>query len=179
MHGSLPKFSEDSYAHFVTTNTCSRYPYFRNADLCQVLVDEMQFYRRRMGFEVLGYVIMPDHMHLLLWWDTEEKPGLDISKIMQSVKGITARRCIDLMRARGLERMLQPTRCESGSGSSHVRNLRHRLWQPGFYDHNLYGEARLLEKLEYMHANPVRAGLVASPEDYRWSSYSWYADGSG
>jgi len=52
----------------------------------------------------------------------------------------------------------------------HRRNLRHRLWQPGFYDFNIYTEAKLLEKLEYMHSNPVRAGLSADPAAYPWSS---------
>lgn len=51
---------------------------------------------------------------------------------------------------------------------------RFRLWQPGFYDFNVYTEEKLLEKLNYMHNNPVKAGLASSPEEYRWSSYKEY-----
>jgi hypothetical protein len=49
-----------------------------------------------------------------------------------------------------------------------------RLWQPGFYDFNIFSEEKLLEKLDYIHSNPVRAGFVLSPRDYKWSSYKEY-----
>jgi len=66
------------------------------------------------------------------------------------------------------------------SAKSHKRNLRHRFWQPGFYDFNIYNEEKLLEKLNYVHHNPVRAGLVLSPGAYKWSSYRLYfAEGKG
>ena len=49
-----------------------------------------------------------------------------------------------------------------------------RLWQHGFYDFNIFSDEKLLEKLDYIHSNPVRAGLVLSPRDYKWSSYKEY-----
>jgi putative transposase len=51
------------------------------------------------------------------------------------------------------------------------------LWQAGFYDFNVYSEEKLKEKLNYIHGNPVKAGLVLSPRDYRWSSYKEYFEG--
>jgi len=121
---------------------------------------------------------------------------------MQGVKGVTARRIIDLMVGNGLEQMLQPTprvlqptphvlqatpmRQEQmpsltpKSTKPHRRNLKYRLWQSGFYDFNIYNEEKLLEKLNYVHHNPVRAGLVLSPGDYKWSSYRLYfTEGKG
>lgn len=112
---------------------------------------------------------------------------------MQGVKGVTARRIIDLMVGNGLEQMLQPTphvlqptpmrreqmpSLTQKSAKSHRRNLRYRLWQRGFYDFNIYSEEKLLEKLNYVHHNPVRAGLVLSPGDYKWSSYRLYSSES-
>jgi len=132
-------------------------------------------------------------MHLLLWWDRGEKLELSISKIMQGVKGVTARRIIDLMVGNGLEQMLQPTRrvlqptpmrreqmlsLTQKSAKSHRRNLKYHLWQRGFYDFNIYSEEKLLEKLNYVHHNPVRDGLVLSPGDYKWSSYRLYSSES-
>ena len=70
--------------------------------------------------------------------------------------------------------MLQPTQNKGASPRFHKRNLKYRLWQPGFYDFNIYNEEKLLEKLNYMHNNPVKAGLVLSPSDYEWSSYREY-----
>jgi len=49
-----------------------------------------------------------------------------------------------------------------------------KLWQPGFYDFNIFSDEKLLEKLDYIHSNPVRAGFVLSPRDYKWSSYKEY-----
>jgi hypothetical protein len=128
---------------------------------------------------------------MLLWWDKEENPALIISKIMQGIKAGTAMRIVELLKSRGLEQVLQPNhrdgRLEYTQGEvlqatqedvavskSHKRNLKYHLWQPGFYDFNVHNENKLLEKLNYMHNNPVKAGLTLSPADYRWSSYREY-----
>jgi len=186
VHKNLPKFNDDSYVHFITTTTYKNRPYFRDGEFCRILLEELKLYSKKYGFTLIGYVIMPDHMHLLLWWDRGEKLELSISKIMQGVKGVTARRIIDLMVGNGLEHLLQPTPMRreqmlsltQKSAKSHRQNLRYRLWQPDFYDFNIYNEEKLLEKLNYVHHNPVRAGLVLSPGDYKWSSYRLYSSES-
>jgi REP element-mobilizing transposase RayT len=137
IHKSLPKFNDNSYAHFVTTRTYENRLYFKNREISSILWEEIRFYGQRYGFTLLGYVIMPDHVHLLLWWDKEQKPELNVSKIVQMIKGTTARRCIDLLKTKGLERMLQATRKDCAVSKSHKRNLKYRLWQPGFYDFKL------------------------------------------
>lgn len=92
LHKKLPKFHNNSYAHFVTTNTYKGYAYFGNERLASVLKEELVFYVERYGFDLLGYVIMPDHFHLLIWWDVETRPGLTISRIMNSFKTMTSKR---------------------------------------------------------------------------------------
>jgi len=177
---NLPKFNDNSYAHFVTTRTYENRPYFKNEELLSILLKEIGFYSGKYGFEVLGWVIMPDHVHLLLWWDKEENSTLAISKIMQGIKAGTAMRMIRLLKSSGLERgdglehLLQATQSKEAGSKSHKRNLKYRLWQPGFYDFNIHSKEKLLEKLNYMHNNPVKAGLVLSPCDYKWSSYRKY-----
>ena len=195
LYRNLPKFNDSSYAHFVTTRTYRNFPYFKDSELCQVLLEELEFYSGKYGFTLLGYVIMTDHLHLLVWWDREEKPILSISKVMQGIKGSTARRIINLIRSKGSEQMLQsiPTITEglqlssirlkrmlqsthrNEKSKSHRQNSKYRLWQPGFYDFNIYSEEKFLEKLEYIHNNPVKAGLVLSPENYEWSSLRLYS----
>ena len=172
LHRHLPKFNDDSYAHFVTTRTYENSPYFRNVEFSHILLEEIRFYSEEYDFDILGYVIMPDHVHLLLWWDKEKKPELNVSKVMQGIKAGSARRIIDLMKHKGSEQVLRPTQIEYDGSKSHKRNLRYHIWQPGFYDFNVHNEEKLLEKLNYMHNNPVKAGLVQSPSDYRWSSHN-------
>jgi putative transposase len=182
LYKALPKFNDNSYAHFITTRTYENRPYFKDESLAHILLTEIKFYTQRYGFSLMGYVIMPDHLHLLMWWNKEEKPTLTVSRIMQGIKAGTAMRIVNLLKNRGLEHLLQPTHIREPQAphtnnvdsKSHNRNLRYRLWQAGFYDFNVYSEAKLSEKLNYMHNNPVKAGLVYSTSDYKWSSYLEY-----
>jgi putative transposase len=105
--------------------------------------------RVRYRFAVIGYVVMPEHVHLLI---SEPLIG-DPSKIIQAVKLSVSRRL-----------------AIGGEFSG-------RFWQSRFYDFNLWGQQKEVEKLKYMHRNPVVRGLVACPEDWRWSSYRSYACG--
>jgi putative transposase len=174
LYKALPKFNDNSYAHFITTRTYENRPYFKDESLAHILLAEIKFYTQRYGFSLMGYVIMPDHLHLLMWWNKEEKPTLTVSRIMQGIKAGTAMRIVNLLKNRGLEQVLQPTQKDVAVSKSHKRNLKYRLWQPGFYDFNIYSEGKLLEKLNYMHNNPVKAGLVSSAQDYVWSSCKEY-----
>ncbi|MFO8100645.1 MAG: hypothetical protein R6U37_00535 [Dehalococcoidia bacterium] len=72
------------------------------------------------------------------------------------------------------EQMLSPT--PRNLKTSHRRGLRYQVWQKGFYDFNIYTESKFREKLDYMHSNPVKAGIVKHPADYHWSSYGQYFD---
>ena len=69
LHKSLRKFDDNSYVHFITTNTYRNYPYFQYEEFSQILLEELRFYSGKLIFELMGYVIMPNHLHLLLWWD--------------------------------------------------------------------------------------------------------------
>ena len=101
--------------------------------------------RERYRFGVVGYVVMPEHVHILI---SEPQIG-DPSTVVQAVKlGFTQR-----WRATG------------------------RFWQRRFYDFNVWSQRKEVEKLKYMHRNPVVRGLVEKPEDWRWSSYRSYAYG--
>ncbi|MCX5994565.1 MAG: transposase [Chloroflexi bacterium] len=180
MYKDLPKFNDNSYAHFVTTRTYESRPYFKNEEFSDILLNEIRFYSQKYSLNLIGYVIMPEHVHLLIWWDKEERPELTVSKIMQGIKAGTAMQIVGLLKSRGLgrgdglERVLQATHKSAADSKSHRRNLRYRLWQAGFYDFNVHSEEKLIEKLNYMHNNPVKAGLVVSPSDYKWSSHKKY-----
>ena len=62
-HSNLSKFNENSHAHFITTKTYKNYPYFKDERLCQIVFEELEFYREKLGFYILGYVVMPDHVY--------------------------------------------------------------------------------------------------------------------
>ena len=97
--------------------------------------------RAKYCFEVLGYVVMPDHVHLLL----SEPIGHKLSTAIQVIKQRFSR-----------------TRTEE------------YVWEPRYYDHKVLTQPHFVEKLRYIHLNPVRRGLVDKPGDWKWSSYRFY-----
>jgi len=174
--------------HFLMAKTFKNTPYFGDPRCALMFCEELEAARVRYGFHVLAFVVMPDHVHLLLWWDTEARPDLTISKIAWAVKGLSARRIVDYLKSRvgagtgvgdgiavaypGV--LLRPV--WKPADKPHYRNWRYKIWQKGAgYDFNIYTEKKLREKVDYIHANPIRAGLVEKPEAYPWSSAANYA----
>lgn len=112
--------------------------------------------RQKYEFQVVGYVVMPEHIHLLISEPDERSTAL----VMQVLKQRVSQQC----HARGRS-------CSAEDGDPPP------FWYPRFYDFNVFSEKKIAEKLDYMHWNPVKRGLVASPEQWRWSSYRYYALG--
>ena len=104
-----------------------------------------------------GYVIMPDHVHLIVWFD---RPG-ELSRFMKSWKQTSSMK---------LKKMLRGVAPQFASKIP----LADPFWQPKYYPFNLYSLKKAEEKLDYMHKNPVTAGLVEKTVDWRWSSARYY-----
>src|SRR5205814_3637465 len=107
--------------------------------------------RRRHGFRLIGYVVMPEHVHLLM----SEAPQKNPSKILQVLKQKIAKALLR-KRRRGSNGQLSLVFDESAAEEKH-------FWQRRFYDFNVWSEKKVREKLEYMHANPVKRKLVGHP----------------
>ena len=120
--------------------------------------------RRRYRFVVVGYVVMPEHVHLLVG---EPERG-NSSVVMQALKHGFARRC--LARHRRTMHPRQSLLWDTAVGEG-------RVWQHRFYDFVVFTAKKRVEKLDYIHENPVKRGLVLAPEQWRWSSYRFYALG--
>jgi putative transposase len=111
---------------------------------CEKALERM---RRKYGFFVCGYVVMPEHVHLLL---SESERGT-LATALQAMKQAVSR---------GLG---------SGDGKS--------FWQARYYDFNVFSESKRIEKFRYIHRNPVTRGLCAEPWDWPWSSFRHYLSG--
>jgi putative transposase len=149
--------------HFLTFSCYRRRPLLGTVRARNVFVEALGKIRERYGFLLVGYVVMPEHVHLLI----SEPPGGTPSIIMKVLKQRVSR---DLRKRRGRAGQL---RLSFMSGAESLP----RFWQPRFYDFNVYSAKKKREKLEYMHANPVTRGLVQHPKDWPWSSFSFYAKG--
>ena len=121
-----------------------------------LFVEVLEHVRRRYHFVVVGYVVMPEHIHLLL---SEPERG-NPSTVMQAVKQGFARRILGRLRS-------QAAGGYDGPAENHI-------WQRRFYDFVLWSAEKRHEKLHYIHQNPVKRGLVDKPEQWRWSSARHY-----
>jgi putative transposase len=129
----------------------------KNRDLFLKMLEQV---RRRYRFVVVGYVVMPEHVHLLFG---EPERG-DPSVVMQALKQGFARRLLRELRLRPDPR--QGQLWNASLESDHI-------WQRRFYDFVVFREKKRVEKLRYMHGNPVKRGLVLEPEQWPWSSYRY------
>lgn len=122
------------------------------------------------------------HLHLIIWWDVEENKDLTISKMMHGIKGLSAQNLSRyLLGSRGVSASTDSQGTKALATQNKAKALATqnkkrviKIWQPSFYDFNIYSDKKLNEKLNYIHLNPVRAGLCTEPEDWPWSSHGYY-----
>ena len=151
--------SQDSPVLYITIVTKNRLPVFQTEKMKEVLCLAIDEARRSAGFLLFAYVVMLDHLHLLT-----SRPSTT-SDVMRVLKGITARRLIDYLKANN--------HCSSLAKLRHQereRNYRYSLWQTEKNVLPIFSEGMFMEKLNYIHDNPVLAGLSVTATEYPWSS---------
>ena len=151
--------SIDSQVQFITVVTKNRLPVFKSDQMKAVLCRAIDEARTSAGFLLFAYVIMIDHMHLLTSRPTTT------SNLLRVLKGITARRVIDYLKENNYLSSLSKLEHQGQH-----RNHRYSLWQTERNVFPIFSESKFMEKVTYIHQNPVRAGLVEHATDYRWSS---------
>jgi len=162
MPTKLHRYYGAGYLHFITTSCYQRRPLLSSPHDRDLFLEILEQVRRRFHFVVVGYVVMPEHVHLLL-----SEPQRDSSSVvMAALKQSFARRLLQNRRSRA-------DQCGLWSGPLQ----RGHIWQSRFYDFVVFSEKKRIEKLRYMHRNPVKRGLVLEPQQWAWSSFRHYASG--
>ncbi|MGB7553198.1 MAG: transposase [Candidatus Korobacteraceae bacterium] len=143
----MKRYQQAGDLHFITFSCYRRQPLLGGAHAKRSLEQALEQARRAYGFYVTGYVIMPEHVHLLI----SEPERSTLARALQAVKQSVARKLI--------------------GGREH-------FWQARYYDFNVWTAKKRIEKLRYIHRNPVKRGLVEKPEDWAWSSFRHYRTGA-
>lgn len=151
--------SRDSQALYITIVTKDRLPVFQKATIKEIACKAIDEARNSGKFWLFAYVIMLDHMHLLTNCPNSS------AEVLRYIKGIVARRVIDYLKEKAYESSLEKLRHEEWK-----REHRYSLWQKEKNVFSVFSEAVFMQKVNYIHNNPVRAGLVDRAIDYRWSS---------
>src|SRR5579872_624216 len=153
MPKNLTRIYGQAHLHFITFSCYRRSPLLASPASRDLFVKLLDLIRNRFGFALAGYVIMPEHVHLLIG----EPPAKTPSVVLQMLKQETSRQ----MRLRH---------------ESSVSALP-QFWERRFHDFNVWSQKKKVEKLTYMHMNPVKRNLVLDPREWPWSSFIFYEAG--
>lgn len=153
----------DYTVYFVTTRVTEFTPVFSNPTCCDILIDNIRFYRQKYHFKIYAYVIMPTHFH----WIVEVDPTRAIlSTVMREVKKYSAWDIMDYLKAGGYSDYLRTF----SRAAYKTKDQRRKFWSKRFDDAYIRNDKMLESRVNYIHQNPVKAGLVTRPEDYKYSS---------
>ena len=147
MPTGLRRLQQSGQSHFVTFSCYRRQPLFSTADFFDEFARTLEDMRRRFEMCVYGYVVMPEHVHLLV----NEPAKTSLAEAIHYLKLSFSKRVRSLRQASG------------------------PFWQKRYYDRNVRSYREFTVKLRYLHRNPVQRGLVQRPEDWKWSSFRHYA----
>ena len=165
MPAGLRRYYGKGELHFISFSCYQRLPLLNTMRARDIFAKELGRVRDEMGFLLFGYMVMPEHVHLLM---SEPRQGTP-STVLQKLKLRVSRKMRKRRRPGNTGQYRLPFE-ELGEAPR-------AFWQARFYDFNVYSEGKKKEKLNYMHANPVIRGLVKHPRDWRWSSWSFYMKG--
>ena len=162
MPWGLTRFHQSGQSHFVTFCCYHRRRLLDTDESCRIFESALERVRRSYRLYVYGYVVMPEHVHLLLSEPnclTQAKVGLEWATRPQQYTLADALKSLK----QGVSRRL-------------LGNAEH-FWQKRYYDFNIRNYPQFVEKLRYIHRNPVKRGLCERPEDWEWSSFQHYSSG--
>ncbi len=167
---SFRRYFDPGQLQFITSSTYRRRKLFESRRFREDFVEVLRGLRQEMGFRLIGWVLMPEHFHLLL----KPEPAEVTSRILQELKKQTAQRILGTLRENQRYRWCRETLASLRLPATVHDESQYRVWQRRFYPFNVYSERKRLEKLDYMHGNPVKRGLVSSPDKWPWSSFRFY-----
>ena len=156
------RYEIPGHVRFLTFSCFGRFPFFQNNAIKEAFVAQLRRSRELTRFRLFAWVVMPEHVHLLI---QPRLPEFPVETVLKNLKGQFSGRV--LRRWRQLKAPIL-------SRATDHRGKQHFWLGGGGYDRNIFTEAEFEEKLGYIHHNPVRRGLVERSFDWRWSSARWY-----
>ena len=158
------RINTENAAHFITSTIVEWLPVFTTAACCDVVVRSFEYCRQHKGLRVYVWVILDNHVHAIV-------SGPQLARTLADLKKFTAHAILDQLRFESREWLLNQLAYYC---AAHKLRSSHQVWQEGVHPQSINGDEMMLQKLEYLHNNPVKRGLVASPEHWRYSSaHEW------
>ena len=166
MPRGLVRYHESGQSHFITFSCYRRKPKFADTRFYDLFPLRLEAMRLRFRMRIYGYVVMPEHVHLLV---SEPEDG-NLAEAMHYLKLSFSKRARSLTGAQVSVQLM-----DANLGHQQQNSEYEPFWQKRYYDRNVRSVREFGIKLRYLHRNPVKRGLVRDPGDWKWSSFRHYA----
>ena len=168
------QINDQTKAHFITATVVDWVDVFSRKIYKDIVIESLDFCIKNKGMILYGYVIMTNHLHMVV-----QSENGKLSDLIRDFKKFTARTILDTIESEPESRKDWMLKRFEFACRSHSRNEKYQFWQYGNHPEEVFTEKFLWQKLDYIHLNPVRAGIVEKASHYLYSSASNYVNGSG
>ncbi len=165
---------DQSKPHFITATVIDWVDVFSRKEYRDCIIDSLDFCIKNKGMILYGYVIMTNHIHLII--QSEEGK---LSDLIRDFKKFTAKTILNKIENGVESRTDWMLKRFEFACKSHTRNEKYQFWQYGSHPEEIFSEKFMWSKLDYIHMNPVRAGIVSKASNYLYSSASNYVNDDG
>ena len=160
MGRSRYKIYEPTHPHFLTCTVLHWLPIFTNQESVKIIIDSLTHLKKSDNMTIYSYAILENHLHLIASSD-------DISKIMQKFKSYTAYELLKLLQKNSATTLLKQFAFHK---KAHRTETTYQIWEEGFHPELIQSEKMMMEKINYIHHNPVKRGYVDEARHWRYSS---------
>jgi REP element-mobilizing transposase RayT len=165
---------DQNLPHFLTATIVDWVDVFTRKIYRDTVIECFDFCIKNKGMILYSYVIMSNHIHMVV----QSNDG-KLSDLIRDFKKFTSKTILEKIKNEPESRREWILERFKLATESHSRNKNHQFWQLGNHAEEIYSEKFMWSKIDYIHFNPVRAGIVSRPQDYIYSSASNYIDGKG
>jgi REP element-mobilizing transposase RayT len=160
MGRSRYKIYESTHPHFITCTVLHWIPLFVNQQSVQIVIDSLKYLQQSDNLKIYAYVILENHLHLVV-------SSEDISQTMKKFKSYTAKELISLLQKQNIQTILDQLAFYK---KAHKQETTYQVWQEGIQPKLIQTEQMMIEKINYIHNNPVKRGYVDEAKHWRYSS---------
>ena len=168
------QIQDQSKAHFITATVVDWVDVFSRKNYRDIIIESLDYCIKNKGMILYGYVIMTNHIHLII-----QSENGTLSDLIRDFKKFTAKTILEAIATEPESRKDWMLKRFEFACKSHSRNEKYQFWKYGSHPEEIFTEKFLWQKLDYIHLNPVRVGFVEVASHYLYSSASNYVNGNG
>ncbi len=160
MGRSRYKIHESMHPYFVTCTILHWLPLFTRKESVQIVIDCLKFLQKKDNLKLYAYVILENHLHLVVQSD-------DIEKSIKAFKQYTAKELLGLLKKENVKTILDQLKFYK---KAHHKATEYQVWEEGYQPKLIQTDAMMVSKINYIHQNPVKRGYVDKTVHWRYSS---------